>query len=148
MMKPIYGQVLQSHIIAILESSRHFGRIRRLRLGRGFPPTGQRVIAPWRWRSIKKLPRCRAVEMTDACSDKSGRLEVHCVHRNRRVAAFLPVLIVGDAAAFLAAIIVANLPVPGIFRKAAFGGFDFDRGRGVVCPERAVAAADLTIAAR
>ena len=59
--------------------------------------------------------------MADPCSGKSGGLEVHRVHRNRRVAAFLPIRIVGDAAAFLAPIIGANLPVPGIFREAALG---------------------------
>ena len=64
------------------------------------------------WRSIKKLPRCRTIEMADSCSDKSGGLEVHRVHRNRRVAAFLPIRIVGDAPTFLAAIVGANLPVP------------------------------------
>jgi hypothetical protein len=64
------------------------------------------------WRSIKKLPRCRTVEMPDPCSGKSGRLEVHRVYGDRRIAAFLPIRIVGYAPTFLAPIIGANLPVP------------------------------------
>ena len=86
--------------------------------------------------------------MPDPHSDKSRRLEVDRVHGNGRVTAFLPIRIVGDAAAFLASIIGANLPIPRIFRKAAFGSFDFNRTRSVVRPERTVAAADRTIAAR
>ena len=62
--------------------------------------------------SIKKLPRCRTVKMPDPCSDKSGRLEVHRVHRNRRISVFPPIRVVGDAPTFLASIIGANLPVP------------------------------------
>ena len=68
--------------------------------------------APSRCDSIKKLPRCCTVEMPYPHSDKSGRLEVHRVHRNSRVAAFLPISIVCDAATFVASIIGANLPVP------------------------------------
>ena len=64
------------------------------------------------WRSIKKLPRCRTVEMPDPCSDESGRLEVHRVHRNRRITVFLPIRVVGDAPTFLASIIGADFPVP------------------------------------
>ena len=50
--------------------------------------------------------------MPDPCSDKSGRLEVHRVHRNRLITAFLPIRIVCDATTFLASIIGANLSVP------------------------------------
>ena len=62
--------------------------------------------------SIKELPRRRTVEMPDPHSDKSRRLEVDRVHRNRRVTAFLPIPIVCNATTFLASIIDANLPVP------------------------------------
>ena len=50
--------------------------------------------------------------MSDPHSDKSRRLEVDCVHRNRGVTAFLPIRIVCNATTFLASIIGANLPVP------------------------------------
>jgi hypothetical protein len=50
--------------------------------------------------------------MSDPHSDKSRRLEVDRVHRNRRVTAFLPIRIVCNATTFLASIIGANLPVP------------------------------------
>jgi hypothetical protein len=65
-----------------------------------------------RGHSIKELPRCRTVEMSDPHSDKSSRLEVDRVHCNVGVAAFLPIRIVCDATTFLASIIGANLPVP------------------------------------
>ena len=50
--------------------------------------------------------------MTDAHSDKSGRLEVDRIHRNGRITTLLPIHIVCDATALLASIIGANLPVP------------------------------------
>ena len=86
--------------------------------------------------------------MADPRSDENGRLEVDRVHGNRRITAPFSVRVVSNAAAFPAPVIGPNLPVPRIFRKAAFGSFDLHRARRVVCPERAVAAADRTIAAR
>jgi hypothetical protein len=81
--------------------------------GRHWAPRRRILVTPKsRGHSIKELPRCGTVEMPDPHSDKSRRLEVHRVHRNGRVAAFLPIRVVCDATTFLASIIGANLPVP------------------------------------
>ena len=79
-------------------------------------PKGVRavIIHPHMFLSTKSARAIlrRTVEMSDPHPDKSRRLEVDHVHRDRRVTAFLPIRIVCNATTFLASIIGANLPVP------------------------------------
>ena len=86
--------------------------------------------------------------MPDSYTDKCRGGEVGRVHRHRRVALPTAIRVVSYATTALAPIVVANPLVPGILREAMLRSFNRNGGRLVVRPERAVATADRTIAAR
>lgn len=86
--------------------------------------------------------------MPDSYTDKCRGSEVGRVHSYRPVALPTAIRVVGYATTALAPMVIANPLVPGILREAILRSFNRYRSRLVVRPERTVATADRTIAAR
>ena len=86
--------------------------------------------------------------MPDSYTDKCRRGEVGRVHGHRPVALPTAIRVMSYATTSLAPMVVANPLVPGILREAVLRSFNRNRSRFVVRPERTVATADRTIAAR